>query len=228
MSSSAGQSPREAARAFTPELSSLIDNPLFSDVWTDPRLSPRDRSLATVAALVVLYRPDELPAHLARAIENGVTPDEISALITHVAFYGGFPASISASAIAHRVLDGGAQRDPQSEGAEGPHGTTHAVVVDPQILLLVSYDVDPRDHEAFERILGPHASASHTYPGCLRFSVTRSMGTPGTYVLIEQWTDRASLDAHVASSAFVHTREALESSCRVLSVERTILETPGA
>ena len=69
-------------------------------MWTDQRLSPRDRSIATVAALTVLYRPEELPAHLRRAVTNGLTHAEISALITHVAFYGGFPAAISASMIA--------------------------------------------------------------------------------------------------------------------------------
>lgn len=98
------ESPREAARRFTPELTALVDNPLYSDVWTDPRLSPRDRSIATLAALTVLYRPEELPAHLRRAVDNGLTLDEISALITHVAFYGGFPAAISASMLAAETL----------------------------------------------------------------------------------------------------------------------------
>src|SRR6476620_11494764 len=97
-------SPREMARAFTPQLTALVDNPLFSDVWADPALSPRDRSIATVAALVALYRPEQLPAHLRRACDNGVTRDELAALITHVAFYAGFPAAISASAIAARTL----------------------------------------------------------------------------------------------------------------------------
>jgi 4-carboxymuconolactone decarboxylase len=97
-------SPREAARPFTPELTDLINDPLYSKVWTDPRLSPRDRSIATLAALTVLYRPEELPAHLRRAVDNGVTHDEISALITQMAFYGGFPAAISASMIAAETL----------------------------------------------------------------------------------------------------------------------------
>jgi 4-carboxymuconolactone decarboxylase len=97
-------SPREMARAFTPQLAKLIENPLYSDVWADPALSPRDRSIATVAALIALYRPDELPAHLHRARDNGVTRDEIAALITHIAFYAGFPAAVSASAIAARTL----------------------------------------------------------------------------------------------------------------------------
>jgi 4-carboxymuconolactone decarboxylase len=97
-------SPREMARAFTPKLSALVDDPLFSDVWADPTLSPRDRSIATVAALIALYRPEQLPVHLRRARENGVTRDELAALITHIAFYAGFPAAISASAIAARTL----------------------------------------------------------------------------------------------------------------------------
>src|SRR5580698_10134390 len=96
--------PRDRARAFTPALAALVDDPLFARVWDRPGLSKRDRSLITVAALVVLYRPDELPAHLARACENGVTKEELSEAITHLAFYGGFPAAISASAIANDTL----------------------------------------------------------------------------------------------------------------------------
>ncbi len=96
--------PRDVARAFTPKLAELVDDPLFSDVWADPALSPRDRSLATVAVLVALYRPEQLPAHFRRARDNGVTRGELAALITHVAFYAGFPAAISASGIAARTL----------------------------------------------------------------------------------------------------------------------------
>ena|SRR5258705_13274393 len=98
--------PREMARAFTPKLTKLVEDPLYSKVWADPALNPRDRSIATVAALVALYRPDELPAHLQRARENGVSRKELAALITHLAFYAGFPAAISASAIAARTLEG--------------------------------------------------------------------------------------------------------------------------
>jgi 4-carboxymuconolactone decarboxylase len=91
--------------AFAPRLRSYIDDPLFSDVWTDPALSPRDRSIATVAALVALYRPEELPEHLVRARNNGVTRDELAALITHLAFYAGFPAAVSAAGIASRTFE---------------------------------------------------------------------------------------------------------------------------
>jgi 4-carboxymuconolactone decarboxylase len=104
MSTTEMKSPREAARAFTPELTDFVEDPLFSQVWADPALSPRDRSLITVTALVALHGFDELPAHLRRALDNGVTRSELSALITHMAFYAGFPAAISASAWASQTL----------------------------------------------------------------------------------------------------------------------------
>ncbi len=97
-------SPREAARAFTPKLTAFVESPLFDTVWADPTLSPRDRSLITVAALVALGRPNELAAHLHRALDNGLSPAELSAAITHLAFYAGFPAAIDASAIAAETL----------------------------------------------------------------------------------------------------------------------------
>jgi 4-carboxymuconolactone decarboxylase len=96
--------PRDRARPFTPELAALVDDPLFSQIWEREGLSKRDRSLITVAALVVLYRPEQLRAHLVRAVENGVSKQELSEAITHLAFYGGFPSSITASAIAHEAL----------------------------------------------------------------------------------------------------------------------------
>ena len=96
--------PRDRARPFTPQLAALVDDPLFARVWERSGLSKRDRSLITVAALVVLYRPEQLAAHLIRARDNGVTKEELSEAITHLAFYGGFPTAISASAIAHEAL----------------------------------------------------------------------------------------------------------------------------
>jgi 4-carboxymuconolactone decarboxylase len=96
--------PRDKAKPFTPALAAFVDDPLFSKVWASEGLSKRDRSLITVAALVVLYRPGELGAHLQRAVANGLTKEELSEAITHLAFYGGFPAAISASVIANETL----------------------------------------------------------------------------------------------------------------------------
>ncbi len=97
-------SPRAAAKPFTPKLTALVESPLYDQVWNDPDLPKRDRSLITVAALVALGCADELPAHLRRAIDNGISKRELSALITHLAFYAGFPAAITASAVANATL----------------------------------------------------------------------------------------------------------------------------
>lgn len=97
-------SPREAARALTPKLSALVDDPLFSQVWADPDLAPRDRSLITIAALVALGHVDELQPHVRRGIANGLSKTELAAAITHLAFYAGFPAAITASAHANAAL----------------------------------------------------------------------------------------------------------------------------
>ncbi|HDS1680354.1 TPA: carboxymuconolactone decarboxylase family protein [Pseudomonas putida] len=96
--------PREAARAFTPKLSAFIDSTLYPKIWGDASLSPRDRSLITLAALIAGGHSDELPAHLLRAVANGITREELAGAITHLSFYAGFPAAITASAIAHSTL----------------------------------------------------------------------------------------------------------------------------
>ncbi|HTW26283.1 MAG TPA: carboxymuconolactone decarboxylase family protein [Acetobacteraceae bacterium] len=104
MPASGHPSPREVARAFTPQLARFVDSPLFDTVWADPALSARDRSLITVAALVALGRPNQLAAHLRRARDNGLSNAELSAAITHLAFYAGFPSAIDASAVAAETL----------------------------------------------------------------------------------------------------------------------------
>ncbi|MGW1801633.1 carboxymuconolactone decarboxylase family protein [Streptomyces sp. NPDC001984] len=81
---------------FAPELVRLTDDVLFGEVWAGEGLSQRDRSLITVATLVALYRADQLAFHLPRALENGVTKDELVEAITHIAFYAGWPNAMSA------------------------------------------------------------------------------------------------------------------------------------
>jgi 4-carboxymuconolactone decarboxylase len=95
---------RNAFADIAPALGEYTDKVLFGDVWKRPGLSPRDRSLITVATLVALYRTNELPFHLKRALENGVTKDELIELITHLAFYSGWPTANSAVAIARKVF----------------------------------------------------------------------------------------------------------------------------
>ncbi len=91
-------------RDVAPKLVELTDEVLFGDVWERPGLSKRDRSLITVATLVALYRTNELPFHLKRALENGVTRDELIELITHLAFYSGWPTAFTAMRIAKEVF----------------------------------------------------------------------------------------------------------------------------
>lgn len=97
--------PRERLRPIVPKLIDLTEKVLFGDVWERPGLSKRDRSLITVAALVALYRPEQLRIHLGRALDNGVTKDELSELITHLAFYSGWPTAVTAASVAKDVFD---------------------------------------------------------------------------------------------------------------------------
>jgi len=82
----------------------LTDDVLFGDVWARPGLSPRDRSLVTVSALIAMNRPEQLRGHLTRARDNGVTHDELIETITHLAFYAGWPSAMTAITVAKEVF----------------------------------------------------------------------------------------------------------------------------
>jgi 4-carboxymuconolactone decarboxylase len=95
---------RDRIKAFTPALVDYTNDVVYGDLWERKGLSKRDRSLITVAALVATYRPEQLVSHLSRAITNGVTQEEITEVITHMAFYAGWPAAMSAAQVAYTVL----------------------------------------------------------------------------------------------------------------------------
>jgi 4-carboxymuconolactone decarboxylase len=102
------QQPRPSQRAigdFSPKLAQLTDDVLYGDVWERPQLSKRDRSLATVAALIAMNRPDQLRSHFARARDNGLTQEELIETITHMAFYAGWPNAVTAIAVAKEVFE---------------------------------------------------------------------------------------------------------------------------
>jgi len=99
-------SARDEVRQVAPKLIELSETVLYGDVWERPGLSKRDRSLITVAALTAMYRSDQLPVHIERALANGATREEIGELITHMAFYAGWPAAMTAGRIARQVFDG--------------------------------------------------------------------------------------------------------------------------
>jgi 4-carboxymuconolactone decarboxylase len=89
---------------ITPKLADLTDDVLFGDVWARPGLSRRDRSLITCAALVANGNTDQLRSHLALGQDNGLTTDELTEAITHLAFYAGWPRAMSAALVAKEVL----------------------------------------------------------------------------------------------------------------------------
>lgn len=78
---------------IAPLFASLTDEVLFDQVWQRPQLSPRERSLITVAALTALYRTEQQTFHLKKAIENGLSVEELAEAMTHLAFYAGWPCA---------------------------------------------------------------------------------------------------------------------------------------
>jgi 4-carboxymuconolactone decarboxylase len=104
----ANKSPTRAQQlmgGIAPKMVELTDNVLYGDVWERPQLSKRDRSLATVSALVAMNRPDQLRSHLALARRNGVTEEELVEAITHLAFYAGWPNAVTAIQVAKEVFN---------------------------------------------------------------------------------------------------------------------------
>ena len=91
---------------FAPKLAELTDDVLFGDVWARPELSPRDRSLITVASLITGGSTEQLRGHQQRAKDNGLTETELKEVIIHLAFYAGWPRAMSAVTVAKQVFSG--------------------------------------------------------------------------------------------------------------------------
>lgn len=89
---------------FAPKLAELTDDVLFGDVWQRAELSPRDRSLITVAALIANGNTEQLRSHLNLARTNGLSESELAEVMIHLAFYTGWPRAISAILVAKEVF----------------------------------------------------------------------------------------------------------------------------
>lgn len=103
-------------QAIAPGLAGYTDDVLFGDVWLRPDLSPRDRSLVTLSVLVSTGKTAQLSSHLGRGLDNGIKPDEVAGMVTHLAFYAGWPSAVSAlnvveQTFADRGIDASVQRD---------------------------------------------------------------------------------------------------------------------
>jgi 4-carboxymuconolactone decarboxylase len=104
MAQSQPSSSREAVRNVVPDLIGYTEKWLFGEVWERPQLSKRDRSLIVVATLIALGREKQLVGHLERALDNGLTKEQLGEVITHLAFYAGWPAAMTAALVAKDVF----------------------------------------------------------------------------------------------------------------------------
>ena len=92
-------------RDVFPKLGELTDKVVFGDVWERKALSKRDRSLITIASLITQASTEQLRGHLWRALDNGVTREEITEVVTHLAFYTGWPNAGSAALVVKQVFE---------------------------------------------------------------------------------------------------------------------------
>lgn len=87
-----------------PKLVEMTNAYVYGDVWERPQLSKRDRSMVTIAALVALGWRDQLEGHIGRGLGNGLTREEVSEVITHLALYSGWPSAMTAAHVAVDVF----------------------------------------------------------------------------------------------------------------------------
>src|SRR5215831_14874223 len=93
-----------ATTPFTADFQGFITRCAWGEIWSRPGLSRAERSMITLTALVVLRQDEELAMHVQAALRNGLTPEQVSELLLHVAVYAGVPAANRAFAVANRVL----------------------------------------------------------------------------------------------------------------------------
>ena len=98
----------ERTSPFTEDFQELITRYAWGEIWSRPGLDRRTRSCITLTALVALNRLEELELHVAAALRNGLTEDEVKEVLLHSAVYCGIPAANAAFAVAQRVLERGA------------------------------------------------------------------------------------------------------------------------
>jgi 4-carboxymuconolactone decarboxylase len=102
---------QQAIGNIAPKLAELTDDVLFGDVWERKELSPRDRSLITVSALITGGNTEQLGFHLSKARDNGLTEEELIEVITHLAFYVGWPKAMSAITVAQELFSRKARKE---------------------------------------------------------------------------------------------------------------------
>ena len=138
-------------RSVSPALARYADQDVTKGLWQRPQLLPRDRSIVTVSILIARNQPADLSNYLNVALDSGVTPTEISEIITHLAFYAGWSNAMSAIAVAKGVF------------AQRSIGIDQLPPASPQLL--------PLDEAAEEqRAAGVEASVGPVSPGLVQFT----------------------------------------------------------
>ena len=89
----------------SPGLAENTTDLLFRDLWLRPALAPRDRSLVTVSALIANNQTGQITYHLGRAMDNGLTQEQASEALNHIAFYAGWPCAFSALPVIKDVFE---------------------------------------------------------------------------------------------------------------------------
>jgi 4-carboxymuconolactone decarboxylase len=97
--------PGDNIRDLAPFLADLSRDVVYGTVWERPEISKRDRCVVTLSALIAMNRLEQLTFHINRALDHGVTKTEIIEIISHLAFYSGWPNSVSAIGIARKVFE---------------------------------------------------------------------------------------------------------------------------
>ena len=92
-------------RPVVPKVHDLIETVVYGDIWERPQLSKRDRSLITIACLIGMRQTDQLRSHMEKGLDHGLTADELSEVMTHLAIYAGFPATLSAALVAKPLFE---------------------------------------------------------------------------------------------------------------------------
>src|SRR6478735_2535145 len=100
-----------------PQFAAFTDRLLYAEVWERAGLSRRDRSLITIAALVAMYRPDQIRSHMQFGLANGITPEEMGEMLTHLAFYASWPSANSAAYVFKAVMEEGDAASPTNPGS---------------------------------------------------------------------------------------------------------------
>ena len=137
--------------AVSPALARFGREAITEDLWTREALSPRDRSIVTVAMLIARNQPGELKHYIAVALDSGVTPAEVSEIITHLAFYSGWPNAMSAVSVTKAIF-----------AARGI--TAEALPAASPTLLPLNEQVEKQRADTVEKNVGPIS------PGLVKFT----------------------------------------------------------